>query len=141
MNDYENLIQFLEQKANDINNGHKLTISKINTIHHDKLNKQYIRGLIGEFNKRQKTVAKILRAFDELVQLKKTEQQKGFIKLMDKLEKHLQAKADLVAQKKEKFDNEHPLYGYQPFYKNLINAYAKIEAYEKCNEIQNNITI
>lgn len=139
MDEYEELIDFLTRKGNLINHGFKTANKMINDLSEEQIlkNKTIFKEFIAYIN-RQDQLKKIILFLEELIRLKNNFKSNDGLSLHNNWEIFLAEKVDEVIKGQEIFNMDHPLFGYNAFFRKLIKAYTDAENYEKCNELIHN---
>ena len=137
MKEFLELIDFLKEKGIQINSEYKIANERIVELS----KKQVVKKVDNYFElistaHIQDRIIRIIQYLDDLKQISKQYDNNVEISFDSILEKFLANKIDEIIKGKEIYNNEHPLFDYQPFFERLINAYAKNENYEKCTELR-----
>lgn len=136
MNLFEELINFLEEKALNINNNHKYVNERMienNSQHVPNLNLLY--NEINNYNNRQIEINGILHLLSDLIKLKKESKLKRSSYLLTNLDNFINIRLQQIANNETGFNSKHPLFGFKPFHEKLITYFAKLEYFERCSEI------
>lgn len=135
MNKYDELIDFLSEKGQLINDGFQLSVKEINNLpiqlYKNRLTK---KNIIKSNANRQKKVLKIINYLFELSNLKKMNDDK--INYYCIWNTFLSNRVDEIVKGNEKYNLDHPLFGYVAFYEKLIEFYSNKEEFEKCKELK-----
>ena len=135
MDEFEELVDFLNEKGTFINTGFKSVRQRISGLTDEQIkNKKEILKELELTAFRYKRMLKVMQYLTELSGLQTTTENKT--RQVNIWDDFLTGKITEIINGTDKFNIEHPLFGYKAFYEKLIDSYANNGQYEKCGELK-----